>query len=396
MAQRTVCLCNGKLIGIETIYSVVNGQQINIPEKLKELRTKSRNNELFCPCGCGANLVLVAGDRNLREQHFRLKTGESDSKCHIVMEGRHSVVSKIVLKCWFDDKLHDNNIESRVAIHDVDDTNRKYEFTLLSKEYKIAISYCHGRANLSDEKLQILESNSKDIRILYVADYMDSGTNGQYPEWLMKIQDRQGYCLYLLVNDNVDYYGARMKASFYMQDIEGMWEELLLAEDLLNAFDIDYQGNVLYQGNKLSDLYITTRDNYLSFIENERIQHEEEAERKRREYQKKLEEWEKEEQRREEKREKYRVENAERERIKEARSQEEIRKKDEIIRQELEPNFTQQERPIRDKEGNRWIQCEFCGLIARESKFSSYGGKGRVNLGTCYNCLRNNSAERKS
>lgn len=37
MAQRTVALCNGKYIGIETIYTVINGRQINIPEKLKEL-----------------------------------------------------------------------------------------------------------------------------------------------------------------------------------------------------------------------------------------------------------------------------------------------------------------------------------------------------------------------
>ncbi|MCD8325475.1 MAG: hypothetical protein LUC90_01975 [Lachnospiraceae bacterium] len=66
MAQRTVCLCDGKYIGIETIYTVVDGQQINIPQKLHELRIKSRNNQLFCPCGCGSNLILVAGDQNKR------------------------------------------------------------------------------------------------------------------------------------------------------------------------------------------------------------------------------------------------------------------------------------------------------------------------------------------
>ena len=76
MAQRTVALCDGKFIGIESIYTVVNGCQINIPDKLKELRAKSQNNELFCPCGCGANLILVAGDKNLREQHFRIKDAD--------------------------------------------------------------------------------------------------------------------------------------------------------------------------------------------------------------------------------------------------------------------------------------------------------------------------------
>ena len=52
---------------IESIYTVINGHQINIPDRLKNLREKSRNNKLFCPCGCGANLILVAGDKNLRE-----------------------------------------------------------------------------------------------------------------------------------------------------------------------------------------------------------------------------------------------------------------------------------------------------------------------------------------
>ena len=73
MAQRTVALCDGKYIGIETIYTVIDGKQINIREKLDDLRSKSQNNKLFCPCGCGTNLILVAGDKNLREQHFRQK-----------------------------------------------------------------------------------------------------------------------------------------------------------------------------------------------------------------------------------------------------------------------------------------------------------------------------------
>lgn len=70
MAQRTVALCDGKYIGIESIFTVINGRQINIPEKVEALRTKSRRNQLNCPCGCGALLILVAGDRNLREQHL--------------------------------------------------------------------------------------------------------------------------------------------------------------------------------------------------------------------------------------------------------------------------------------------------------------------------------------
>ena len=81
MAQRTVALYNGKYIGIESIFTVIDGKQINIPDKLKELRKKSQSNELFCPCGCGSNLILVAGDKNLREQHFRIKEGQCFDNC---------------------------------------------------------------------------------------------------------------------------------------------------------------------------------------------------------------------------------------------------------------------------------------------------------------------------
>lgn len=51
MALRTLALYKGKFIGIESIYTVSDGMQLNIPEKVESLREKSRNNELFCPCG---------------------------------------------------------------------------------------------------------------------------------------------------------------------------------------------------------------------------------------------------------------------------------------------------------------------------------------------------------
>lgn len=113
MALRTTCLCDGRIIGIESIFSVIGGKQINIPEKVEELRKRSRSNELFCACGCGANLVLVAGDRNLREQHFRIKDGQSETKCQYVSESETSIFSKIALKCWLDEKLDTPHIESR-------------------------------------------------------------------------------------------------------------------------------------------------------------------------------------------------------------------------------------------------------------------------------------------
>lgn len=403
MAQRTVCFCDGKYIGIETIYTIIDGKQINIPEKLKELRMKSRGNQLFCPCGCGSNLILVAGDRNLREQHFRLKDGESSQECRALVEGRCSVDSRIVLKCWLDDKLHDGGIESRVPICAVDDVNRKYEFTLLSRERKIAISYCHERANLSDEKFNILENNSKNIRVIYVVDCVNGGGNGQYPEGLMKIQERQGYCLFLSIAD-ADYYKAKMKAVFYLQNINGLWQELSFAEGWLKEFDVDGEGNVLYNGNKLSELAEIRKNSFAALLENKRLYREQEEkrraenlahllaeeERKRSERQKYQEEQEKEWRRKKEEAERCRAELEQKKRIEEEKRQEEARKRDAEFKQALASGFVQQDSQIRDAEGNRWVKCEFCGKIAKESEFSFYGGIGRINLGTCSECLKKN------
>lgn len=259
MAQRTVAVCNGEYIGIESIYTVVNGKQINIPHELIDLREKSRNNKLFCPCGCGANLILVAGDKNLREQHFRIKDGTSKSNCTFKTEGKESVESKIVLKCWLDDKLQTNDIETRIPIYAVENNKRKYEFSFLSKEKKIALSYCHDRRNLSDEKFDILDSNSQNIHLIYVVDIMNENRNGQYPEGLMKIQNKQGYCL-LLLNNKGDYSKAKMRAICYRKDTQGIWYELIIASGLLKNYGIRSDGTITYFEKNIMDLLERDRE----------------------------------------------------------------------------------------------------------------------------------------
>lgn len=405
MAQRTVCVCDGEYIGIESIYTVINGRQINIPNKVEALREKGRRNQLFCPCGCGANLTLVAGDRNLREQHFRLKAGEYEQECHLVTEGKCSVDSKIVLKCWLDDKLKNANIQSRVPINAVDDTNRKYEFTLLSKEKAIAISYSHERVNLSDEKFDILESNSKNIKIIYIVDELNGGVCGQYPESLMKIQLRQGYCLYLSIED-IDYYKAELEAAFFAQDIDGMWQEVSFAHNKISKFDIDDKGNVLLNNQSMDDLCQRAKEAFDEEQEAKKQQREKEAlaqaerirrleaeeERKKEERRRQQEEQQKELERQKAEAEKRRAELAEKQRIDRERQEQEKREREEAFKAALEDNFSRQDSQIRDADGNRWIKCEFCGKIAMEAEFSSYGGLGRVNLGTCYDCSKNNPA----
>ena len=371
MAQRTVALCDGKYIGIESIYTVVNGCQINIPDRLKKLRAKSQNNELFCPCGCGANLILVAGDKNLREQHFRIKDADAFQDCHMVTEGKTSVDSKIVLKCWLDDNLHAEDLESRVPISAVSDSSRKYEFSFISRSAGIALNYSHDRVNLSDEKLSILEDNSRGIRIIHVVDFLNGGSDGQYPEGMMKIQNRQGYCLLLGIEES-DYTKATLRAVFYEKDIDGLWIETTFYDASLSEYRIMSDGSIAVHEKRLIDLLETAKQQFLEGIE---------SERKRREDA-----------------EKQRAEEAERRKLEEDKRAEEERRQYEDFMRSLEEELNQQDKQVRDPYGNRWIKCEYCGKIAKDTEFSSYGGAIGVhlNLGTCKECSANNPAAKPS
>lgn len=391
MAQRTVCLYDGKYIGIESIYTVVNGKQINIPDKLKELRVKSKNNELFCPCGCGANLILVAGDKNLREQHFRIKDETLVQNCNMISEGKNSVDSKIVLKCWLDDKIMTYDIESRVQIRAVDDINKKYEFSFLSREKKIALSYCNLRSNLSDEKMDILESNSQGLHVIYVVDAGNGGSNGQYPEGLKKVQNKQGYCLLLSVHE-ADYSKAKMKAVFYAKGIDELWKEVVFADDYLNLFSIDENAQVTYGNKPLVFMKSETLVKFERNIEEEKKRREEEKhhaeETEINKYKPKIsiEEAEMVIQRQIEVVQKRQAE--EKRRIEGEKKQLELRKHKEALERNMNEDFSHQDAMIRDVHGNRWLQCVYCGKKAMESEFSVLGVSDHVNLGTCKECIR--------
>ena len=386
MAKRTVCLCDGKYIGIETIYTIIDGKQINIPEKVKELRIKSQNNELFCPCGCGTNVILVAGDRNLREQHFRMKEGTTANKCTIEIEGKTSIDSKIVLKCWLDDKIKDVNLESRVPISDVGNTDRKYEISFLSRGKNIVISYCNYRSNLSEEKMELIKKKCDNMSIFYIVDFNNGGCNGQYPEALMKIQKRQGFCLLLRVND-ISYDEAFMKTVYYIKDLDGFWRERTIAQGSLSEYDFDINGQMLFNGNLLVTLKGLDLKNF--DIEMQHEQNERKKQRKKNE-EKKIELRE-EYRKREELKKRYEqiiLEQKKKNEELEKSKIEEYKKKTEEFKMMYERDFSQQEKIIKDADGNRWVQCECCGKKAKESDFLRYGGSNHVNLGVCNECYK--------
>ncbi len=55
-------------------------------------------------------------------------------------------------------------------------------------------------------------------------------------------------------------------------------------------------------------------------------------------------------------------------------------------RESVLQHINQQERPVLDAWGERWVRCEFCGEVKKVSEFVSFGGRGRVNLGRCQSC----------
>lgn len=400
MVQRSVCLCDGKYIGIESIFTVIDGKQINIPDKLSALRTRSRKGELFCPCGCGANLILVAGDRNLRAQHFRLKDSARQHECTAETERPHSIYSKIVLKCWLDEKLNVSDVETRVPICLVGDTARKYEFSFVSRTSKLAVSYSCNRANLSDEKMEILRANSSGIRLIYIVDALNSCGNGQYPEALMKVQERQGYCLLLDV-EKMEYSTAKLSAVFYAQDCTGLWREIEFAAGALREFSISEYGRLLYQNAPLAALCEWKKSEFEREVQQEKIRREQQMKEL-------LERPEREQKQRPKRTQTLPVRRPQNTKSERQRAMEKLvhekeeagrraqkKQREEAFRQTLAEQLNQQETQVIDPDGNRWVKCRYCGRVDKTTAFSSYGGRGSVNLGTCKICDRKPVSERR-
>lgn len=403
MPLRSVALYKGKYIGIETIYTVHNGLQINDPERLKEVRGYSQRNELFCPCGCETNYILVAGDKNVREQHFREKAGTRKRTCTFVEEGETSINSRIVLKVWLAEKLKADDLQERVPISVVEESARRVEFTFLSKDKKLGIRYWNTRANIIDDKLDVIHTNLSGIRVVYIVDQSNGSTGGQYQEILMRLQERQGYCL-LLGIDGCEYPKAQLCAVVYERDADGCWQELRVASAYLK--DVDIEGNeLLFQKKPINDLVIREKNRFV--LEQKAIIDRRHAEEEQRKEQFRI--WQAEQDRKEAER-RYRLaeereksireaaERAERERIakeesarrlaeSEAKRKSEQENKWSFFNQNLGENILQQEEQVKDPDGELWFLCYFCKkTLGKRDLFIDILGPYGTNRGKCKAC----------
>lgn len=344
MALRTVALCDGKEIGIDYIYSIIDGKKINDPEHLKEMRARSRNNELSCPC-CGAILELVAGPK--KEQHYRLKYSSNENDCQYGFEEKGAIESKMVLKGWMQKSLHASCIESRVPISAVSESNRKYEFTFLDASKSLAIEYDFRGSDITEEKIDILEKNRTNLSIVYIMDISNGGTEYQYPEYQMRVQERQGYCLLL---DISNCNSPKMQVVYYSQKVSKVWCEYLVKVGSLYDYTVDGEGNLLCAGERIDVILEKVKEGILNNYEEE----------------------------------KRRLEGLKRD-INETSRAESYSYETQTIGESSRSTSRSMRSP-----SSRIIRCKYCGKVDYESEFVSWIGFEEPLEGKCRDCSENN------
>lgn len=263
--RRSSCMYNGESIGIENFYTLLDGKQINVDNgMLEKFRALGKKGELFCDCEarCGSNVIIVASEKMLRRQHFRLKDKQKNG-CTIKDENPITANSKIVLKCWLQDKIGVKNEEFIYGnnINKIFDSDRKFELTYFIKKISLGLVYNRVVNNINEEKLDSIAMLPLS-NCIYVCDINGMNNNEQYPEFLIKVQKKQGFCLFLDIKCNEDenglkipdYANSRFIVTYCEKNADTTWDKILILEANISEFDIDNTGNMVYEGIKVKDI----------------------------------------------------------------------------------------------------------------------------------------------
>lgn len=360
MIRRSTCVFEGRIIGIERICTQINGKIEYVESEKEELRILSREKKLFCPCGCGNNLNLVAGD--IRRPHFKIQDTPGAKKCLVVEESAVSVWSRIILKAWFDTKLKSDKIETRVPINRICDSNRKFEYSLYDFENKIGLCYWYDKSNIESIKVDVLERNIDVKRILYISDIHNSHSNYPDLKLMLKVQEKQGYLLYLSLDEEDEYEDAYLVIRAFVGTYTGGWKQIAVKSDKLDSFNITSNGELIYQEQFVSKLVKDAVEQYKA-DEIKRIEERRAKDEERRKLQEIIEA-------------QAEIERKKRKQAKEQKEAEEIAGYD----------FEQNEIPIYDTKGNRLLKCSYCGKKAVKKNNFYYHDKKNINTGACWNC----------
>lgn len=243
----------------------------------REVRRASREHRLFCTCGCKSNLQLVAGDKSITTQRFfrNYKDFVNPNCCYD--ESPVTQKSKILLRAWLNQTLQ-KHLLNDIPIAEINKGNRKYELTYYAQEYDFGLVYANEAKNIPFEKIQELDEY-KEMHILYLSDIHNLLQSGQLPVHQIDMQDKQGYCLFLKINEpEKDEYllsDATLVCMYYIRKNldSGVWVGLPILEDCIIEFSVSPQGTLFYKENPVNTYRDIVKEQYIEQV-NARIQEE--------------------------------------------------------------------------------------------------------------------------
>lgn len=404
MARKAICIYDDKYLGVDEIYTLCEGMPVYIEGKVERLRELGHQKKLFCHCGCGANVILVAGKEMKRAPHFRVWGGSNVGECTALNESDNSIWSKLILKLWMQDKLQSEGIAHKVSLNQITSSERKFEFTFYDYENKVGLCYWNKCDNITTDKVNTVESCNEIKRVFYIVDITNSGTDGQYQEFMNKIQSVQGYNLFLNLNTknikNMHCENVILDVRIFVKTYIGLWKEINVISDFLSNYSFSTEMDLLYKGSLVRD-YVTSaidafREKDALQKEKEHIRQEELRLEKERQKAEKLE-------KERLAREKAEQERLEREAEKERTARERVKARENRLRgiendiaykkaftEEGEKiadlDFATYGKPIVNQLGWRYKQCKVCGCISKDSFFVEEKEGHESNFGICSNC----------
>lgn len=248
----------------------------------RNVRKASQEHRLFCTCGCGSCLQLVAGEKSITTRRFFRNYADFTNNTCCYDESFVTQKSKILLRTWLNQILNIGLLND-IAIADINKGNRKYELTYYSQEYDFGLVYANEAKNIAYEKIQELDEY-KEMNIMYISDVHNKIQSGQLPLHQIDIQDKQGFCIFLQIEnaekDEFMLSDARLICTYYIkQHIDnGVWVGLPILEDSILEFSVSPKGKLLYKNVEVNIYKEQVRENYIK-KEKDR-QHKEELERK--------------------------------------------------------------------------------------------------------------------
>lgn len=215
--------------------------------------------------------------------------------------------------------------------------------------------------------MDVLEKNADVKRVLYISDIHNSHSNNPDLELMLKAQEKQGYLLYLSLDEEDEYEDAYLVIRAVVKTYTGGWKQITVKSETLDSFNIASNGELLYHDQVVSKLVKDAVEQYKA-DEIKRIEERKAKDEERCKQQEII-------------KAQVEIERQKRQQAKEQKEAEEKAYAEEIAGYDFEQN----EIPIYDTKGNRLLKCVYCGKKASKNNFC-YWDKTNINTGACKEC----------